>query len=406
MQRTSNRSRRGVTPAAPPPQAAVRLKFHRPSIGPEEEQAVLEVLRSGWLTSGPKTVQFESEFAAYVGAKIGVGVTSCTAALHLGLLAMGIGAGDEVITAPMTFSSTVNVIHHVGAKPVFADVLEDTLTIDPKSLADRITRKTKAVIPIHFAGHACEMDEIRKIAAKKKLRILWDAAHAIETHYRGKPVGGASDATAYSFYATKNLTTGEGGMLTTDDAKLADQVKILRLHGMSRDAWKRYGEQGYKHWDTLEPGWKYNMFDLQAAVGLAQLGKLEKWLVRRKQICQEYDRRFAGIPEIRVLGVRPYGRSAYHVYPLAIRTEMLKRDRDQLLQDVQALGVGVGIHFRAVHLHEYYRKHYGFKRGLCPNAEYWSDRTLSIPLYPSMTDEDVKFVADSVLQVVETARRG
>lgn len=389
----------------PPPQSVVKLKFHRPSIGKEEEKAVLEVLRSGWLTSGPKTVQFENEFAAYVGAKHGVGLTSCTAGLHLGLLALGVGRGDDVVTTPMTFSATVNVIHHVGARPVFADVLEDTLTMDPKSLADRLTRRTKAIIPIHFAGHPCEMDEIRKIARKRGIRILWDAAHSVETRYRGKPIGGEADATAYSFYATKNLTTGEGGMLTTNDDEIADRVKILRLHGMSRDAWKRYGEQGYKHWDTLEPGWKYNMFDLQAAVGLAQLGKLERWLVRRREICRDYDRRFAGIPEIRVLGVRPYVRSAYHIYPIAIRTELLCRDRDQLLQDIQARGVGVGIHFRAVHLHEFYRRTGRFKRGLCPRAEYWSDRTLSIPLYPSMTDRDAAYVADAVIAAVDSARR-
>lgn len=384
----------------PPAQKKVALKFHRPMIGAAERRAVDGVLRSGWLTTGEQTVAFEEEFARYVGARHAVGVMSCTAALHLALVAYGVGPGDEVITTPITFSSTLNVIEHVGARPIFADVLPGPQTIDPADVKRRLTPRTKAVIAVHFAGIPARVDELLRVAGRRP--ILWDNAHAIETRYRGRRIGGLPGASAYSFYATKNITTGEGGMLTTDDARLADRVRVLRLHGMSRDAWKRYGESGYKHWDTLVPGYKYNMFDLQAALGRTQLRNIEPMWRRRREIVRRYDRAFARLPEIVTLQVDRRDRSAYHLYPILFRTETLRRSRDELLQEIQSRGIGVGVHFRGIHTHAYYRKKYR-ARGL-PTADYITTRTLTIPLFPAMTDREVRRVIDVVTEVVEAAR--
>jgi len=373
------------------------LPFHRPWFGPEEEKAVIEVLRSGWVTKSQRTVDFERQFAQYTGAKYAVGLNSCTAALHLSLVALGVGPGDEVITTPITFAATVNVIEHVGAKPVFADVLPDDLNIDPAQIAKKITSKTKAVIPVHFLGAPCDMDKIFAPAKKRKLAVIEDAAHAIETEYKGRKVGSlGSSATCFSFYANKNITTGEGGMLTTDDEKIDEKVRILSLHGISRDAWKRYGMEGYRHWDIIYPGFKYNMFDLQAALGIEQLKKIGHFWKRRKQLVERYNAAFSDEPGLKLLGTGPENKHAHYAYVLVIRTEMLKADRDQVMNAVQAEGIGIGIHFRSVPEHPYYRQKYGYKKGSLPNAEYASDRVLSIPLFPAMTDSE----ADSVIQAV------
>ncbi len=379
--------------AAPP---TPMLKFHSAWIDDDDCRAVVEALKSGWITTGPRTGEFETQVAEFVGAKFAVGVTSCTAALHLALLALDIGPGDEVITSPITFLSTVNVIHHVGAKPVFADVHEDTLNLDPAQVAKRITKRTKAVLPVHFAGHPCEMGEILSLAKKRKLRVIQDCAHSLEARFEGRTMGGMGDIACYSFYATKNITSGEGGMLTTNNEKLVQRLRVLRLHGMSRDAWKRYGEQGYKHWDALEAGWKYNMFDLQAALGLSQLKKVDAWWKRRRELVAKYDEAFRDLADVGRLSVRPNVKSAYHIYVL----QSLRKKRDEALNEIQARGVGLGVHFRPVHLMTFYRKHYGFKKGLCPRAEAAGDRVLTLPLYPKMTDEEQRRVIEAVREVL------
>ena len=374
------------------------LPFHQPLIDADDERAVIETLRSGWITTGPKTKAFEAALAEYVGASHCVAVNSCTAALHLALLAIGVGPGDEVITSPITFASTANVIVHCGATPVFADVEPDTFNIDVARLEAAITPKTKAIIPVDFAGQPADLEPIMALARLHKLVVIEDAAHAIGAEYRGKRIGGIADMTCFSFYATKNITCGEGGALTTNNADWAERIAIMALHGISRDAWKRYGTDGYKHWDIIYPGYKYNMFDIQGALALSQLGKLKRFYERRVVLKSRLDAGLRDLPEL-VLPVTHEGLThAYHLYPVVVRTEQLSADRDTIMNAIQAENIGVGVHFRAVHLHPYYEKTFGFQRGAFPNAEYYSDRTVSLPLFPKMTDAD----ADDVVAAVRT----
>ncbi len=382
------------------------LPFHRPWFGAEEERELVATLRSGWVTRGERAEEFEKRFAEYTGAKYAVGLNSCTAALHLSLLSLGIKPGDEVITSPITFASTVNVIEHCGAKPVFADVLPDDLNIDPEQIRKKLSRKTKAILPVHFAGFPCQMDEILSLAKKRGIAVVEDAAHAIETRFQGKKIGVLKSAAAcFSFYATKNITTGEGGMLTTNDPKIEEQVRILSLHGISRDAWKRYGLEGYRHWDILMPGYKYNMFDLQAALGLCQMKKIDTFWKRRKQIVDRYNQAFSDEPALKLLSCSPEHKPAYHLYVLVIRTEMLRADRDQIMNAVQAEGIGIGIHFRSVPEHPYYREKYGYRKGALPIAEYVTERVLSIPLFPAMTDREADEVIAAVKKVIGYYRK-
>ncbi len=382
------------------------LPYHQPLLGAEEEASVLETMRSGWLTTGPKTKLFEKQIADYVGAAHCVALNSCTAALHLALLAVGVGPGDEVITSPITFASTANVIVHCGATPVFADVEPDTFNMAADRFAAAITPKTKAVIPVHLFGQACDMDAINAIARRHGIAVIEDAAHAIGTEYRGQRVGGSGNLTAFSFYATKNITSGgEGGALTTNDAALAERLAIMSLHGISKDAWKRYSTSGYKHWDIIYPGYKYNMFDLQAAIAIPQLARIDAFWNRRVELKAIYDAAFAAVPEILLPAERSYGRHAYHLYPIVVRTEAMTTDRDGIMNAVQAENIGVGVHFRAVHLHPYYVDTWGFRPGMFPNAEYYSDRTISLPLYPKMTDADAGDVVAVVRQVLESHRK-
>lgn len=383
------------------------LPYHQPSLGPDEEASVLATLRSGWITTGPQTKQFEKELAEYVGAKHCIAVNSCTAALHLALKAIGVGPGDEVITSPLTFASTANVVVHCGATPVFADVEPDTFNLSAERFAAAITPRTKAVIPVHLFGQACDMDAISAIAVKHGITVIEDAAHAIGTEYRGRRIGGHGNLTAFSFYATKNITSGgEGGAITTDDPALAEQLAIMSLHGISKDAWKRYSNSGYQHWDIIYPGYKYNMFDLQAAVARPQLKRIDEFWQRRVAIKARFDTAFADVPELVRPAERDYGKHAYHLYPVVVRTEDLTADRDTLMNAIQAANVGIGVHFRAVHLHPYYADTFGFRRGMFPHAEYYSDRTISLPFYPKMSDQDVEDVIAVVRRVIEEHRKG
>jgi dTDP-4-amino-4,6-dideoxygalactose transaminase len=388
-----------------PPVRGSFLPFHRPLIDADDEQAVLDTLRSGWLTTGPKTKRFEAELAAYTAAKHCVAVNSGTAALHLALEAAGVGAGDEVITSPITFASTANVIVHRNATPVFVDVEPDTLTLDPARIEPAVTAKTKAIIPVDFAGHPCDLDSILEIARRHQLVVIEDAAHSLGAEYRGRRVGGIADLTAFSFYATKNITSAEGGALATENDAWAERAGIMALHGISRDAWKRYSDDGYQHWDIIGPGYKYNMPDLAGSLVLSQLGKLDAFRARRVALKARMDAQLRGIAEVGLLGERSDVLHAYHLYPVIVRTEALTADRDVIMHALEKENIGIGVHFRAVHLHPYYTTTFGFRRGMFPRAEYYSDRTISLPLYARMTDQDADDVVAAVHKVFAHFRR-
>lgn len=382
------------------------LPFNLPSLGPEEEHEVLDTLRSGWLTTGPKVKKFEEDFAAYVGAPEALAVNSATAALHLSMVAARIGEGDEVITPSLTFPSAVNEMVHERIKPVLVDIEPDTLNLDVDQVESLITPRTKAIVPVHFSGHPVEQDRLREIADRHGLLVLGDAAHATESRFRGRHVSEWEDATSFSFYATKNLATGEGGMLTSANEALMDRARLLALHGMSRDAWKRYSDEGYKHWDIVCPGFKYNMSDLAACLGIHQLQKLEGFTLRRKAMTERYDAAFADLGDlVQVLVRRDYVDCAYHLYVLVVKSENLRVGRDQVLNEIQAYNIGVGVHFRALHLHPWYMDNFGYQRGLLPKTEYAGDRVISIPLYPGMSDDDQAYVIEVVRHVLQRHAR-
>jgi len=380
------------------------INFNSYSLADEEKRELIDTLDSGWLTTGPKTKKFEEEFARYMHAGYAVGVTSGTAALHLSLLALGIGPGDEVITTPMTFVATVNAILYVQAKPVLVDVEPDTLNIDPEEIKKKITKKTKAIIPVHYAGQPCKMGEIQAIAKEHKLFVVEDACHAIETEYGGKKPGSLSNLACFSFHPIKNMTTGEGGMVTTNDQALADRIRILRLHGMDKTAWRRYEKGQFRHWDMELLGYKYNMTDMQAALGIHQLKKIEGFWKIRKVYAELYDRYFKDEEYIIMLPpAKADSRNAYHLYPVRIKTENLKLTRDEIIDALQAKNIGVGVHFRAIHELAYYRNYFGKGMSALPNAEYASERIISLPLYPKMSRDDVDYVANTVKEVVHSA---
>ncbi|KAF1678102.1 DegT/DnrJ/EryC1/StrS family aminotransferase [Bacillus sp. SKDU12] len=380
------------------------LPYSLPLIGKEEIQEVTETLESGWLSKGPKVQQFEKEFAVFVGAKHAVALNSCTAALFLALKARGIGPGDEVITSPLTFSSTANTIIHTGAAPVFADIDENTLNIDPAKIEAAITPQTKAVVPVHFGGQSCDMDAILAIAQKHGLFVLEDAAHAVYTTYKQRMIGSIGDATAFSFYATKNLATGEGGMLTTDDEKLADHIRVMSLHGMSKAAWNRYSSKGSWYYEVELPGYKMNMFDLQAALGLHQLKRLDDMQKRREEIAGCYQAAFQQIPGLITPFVHDAGRHAWHLYVLQVDEKQAGVTRDEMIMALKdEYNIGASVHFIPVHIHPYYQKQFGFKEADFPIAMNYYKRTLSLPLYPSMSDEDVHDVIEAVRAIVKGA---
>ena len=381
------------------------LPFHQPWIDDAGIKAVTDVLQSGWITRGPRTEEFERAFATYVGSRHAIGLSSCTAGLHLALVALGIGRGDEVITSPITFPATANVIVHQGARPVFADVERATLNLDPARVETKITRRTRAIIPVHFAGHPCRMDALLDLAGRHRLHLVEDAAHAIESWAGERKVGAIGDFTAFSFYATKNLTTAEGGMLTTNNDELAERARILSLHGISRDAWKRYAHDGPLHWETVAPGYKYNMFDVQAALGLSQLERLEEWWTIRAGYVRRYREGLADLPEVELLGEEPGIRHAYHLCVVLLRTERLRVDRERIMTELRAEGIGTGIHFRSLSLHPYYREAFPSPAGDLPVAESVSERLLSLPLYPRMRPNDLDDVLEALRRVIAAHRR-
>lgn len=381
------------------------LPFHQSFIGDEEVKEIIQTLNSGWLTTGLKTKLFEKTFADYIGCKHAIGLNSCTAGLHLSVVVSDISSGDEVITSPVTFPATTNVIIHQNAKPVFVDVEPETLNMNCSEIESKINNNTKAIMPVHFAGHPCDMDTIMALAQKHNLTVIEDAAHALESKYQDKKVGSTGNLTSFSFYATKNITTGEGGMLTTNDDKLAEKLRILSLHGISKNAWERYGKDGFQHWELLMPGYKYNMFDLQASLGIHQIKKVESFLSRRVQIVKKYNDAFEKIEEIQLLKPEPNIKHAHHLYVIVIKIENLKVSRDEVLNEIQKRGIGVAVHFRSLHLQHYFKQHFNYKKGMFPQAEYLSDRVISLPLYPKMTDEDVSRVIETVLGVLHSFRQ-
>jgi dTDP-4-amino-4,6-dideoxygalactose transaminase len=381
------------------------LPFALPMLGEAEIEGVLECLRSGWLTTGPKTKQFEQEFAAYVGAKHALAVNSCTAALHLGLEALGVGAGDEVITTPMTFTATAAVIEHLNARPVFVDVEPQTLNLDVRKLEERITPRTKAILPVHFAGQACDMTPLLELARKRGLPVIEDAAHAIPTRYQGRLIGTFGDLTCFSFYATKNITTGEGGMITTDRDDLADRVRLMHLHGMSRDAWKRYTESGSWAYEILAPGFKYNLGDVASAIGIPQLRSCETFHARRREIARRYSEAFKGLPGVSVPVVADDASHAWHLYVIQVDGAVLSIGRDEFIREMMARKVGVSVHFIPLHIQPYYRDKYGLKPTDYPNAYAAYQRILSLPIYARMSDADVDDVIAAVRDIAESSQR-
>jgi dTDP-4-amino-4,6-dideoxygalactose transaminase len=380
------------------------LLFAPPSVGEEEIAEVSDTLRSPWITTGPKTRRFEREFAEYLGAPEALALNSCTAALHTALVCLGVGPGDEVITTPLTFAATVNVIEHVGARPVLADVAPDTLNIDPARIEAALTARTKAIMPVHYAGHPADLDAIRAVAGARSIPIVEDAAHALPAAWRGERIGGGPGLVAFSFYATKNLTTAEGGMLTGDPA-LLERARVVSLHGMDRDAWARYAKGGTWRYEVVYPGFKYNMTDLQASIGLRQLEKLDGFHARRRAVAARYTRAFVDVEGLEVPPDQPCVEHGWHLYVLRLRPEALRIDRDRFIDALTARNVGTSVHFIPIHLHPYYRDKYGYAPGDFPVTLGNFQRMLSLPLHPRLTDDDVADVIQAVLDVVQSHRR-
>jgi dTDP-4-amino-4,6-dideoxygalactose transaminase len=381
------------------------LQFSRPDIGQDEIDEVVDTLRSGWLTSGPKVQAFEAAFREITGASHAVALSSATAGLHLALLGAGIGPGDEVITTPFTFAATVNVILHVGATPVLADIGED-YNIDPAQVERRITPRTRAVLPVHYSGQPCRMDELLALARSHGLRVIEDAAHALGAAYHGRPVGVLSDAAVFSFYVIKSITTGQGGMLTTDDEQLAERVRLLSLHGLSRGAWSRYSAGGSWAYQVLAPGFNYVMTDIQAAIGIHQLRRVDEFQARRTHLAGEYERLFADVPEV----IRPPVRDddlvhPWHLYPVRLDPDRLAISRDDFIEELRQRGIGTSVHFIPVHLHPYFREALGVGPGDFPVSEQVFAGLISLPLYPRMEDSDVARVVAAVREIIGTGRR-
>ncbi len=387
---------------------AAFLPYALPSIGEEEIAEVVDSLRSGWLTSGPKVRRLEGELAAYLGARHALAVSSCTAALHIALTALGIGPGDEVVVPTMTFCSTANVVVHLGARPVLVDVGPD-LNVTPEAIEAALTPHTRAIVPVHYGGQPCDLEAIHALAARHGLPIVEDAAHAIGARYRDQKIG--SDAlaaprsiTCFSFYAIKNMTTGEGGAIATADDGLAETMRLLTLHGMSRDAWKRYSGSGSWYYEVVLPGYKDNMTDIQAALGIHQLQKLEGFIETRRRYARLYDEAFVDLPEVKVPIVRPGRCHVYHLYPILLSLERLAIDRAQFIEELRARGIGTSVHFVPVHLHPFYARQFGYRPGDLPCAEALYSRLISLPLYPAMSVTDVADVIHAVGDVVRAFR--
>jgi perosamine synthetase len=374
-------------------------------VGEEEAQAAAEVVRSGWLTMGPKTIEFERQFASYVGAKHAIGVNSCTAGLHIALEAIGLRQGDEVLVPTTTFTATAEVVVYFKAIPVLVDVDPITLCIDPVDAERKITSKTRAILPVHFAGQPCDMDRIQELASQHRLEIVEDAAHSLPASFRGTPVGAISKLTAFSFYATKTMTTGEGGMVTTNDDALAARMRIMRLHGIGRDAWKRYSSEGSWFYEVLSAGFKYNLTDIQSAIGLVQLAKCTEMRNLREQVARQYSEAFSQCDLLQIPTVLEDRESAWHLYVLRLNLDRLRIGRDQVIEQLKQRGIGTSVHFIPLHLHPYYRETYHYRETDLPIATAEYHRSFSLPIYPGMSSDQIAYVIEQVLAVVMSNRK-
>ncbi|HEC66943.1 MAG TPA: DegT/DnrJ/EryC1/StrS aminotransferase family protein [bacterium] len=384
------------------------LPFHRPYIAENEIQEVIDTLRSGWLTTGPKTKQFEKEFASYIGSKHAIAVNSGTAALHLALDASGLKEGDEVILPTMTFAATAEVVIYFRAKPVLVDCRKDTFNIDVEEVEEYLNKnpsKVRAIIPVHIAGQPCEMNRIIEIAKRFNLKVIEDAAHAFPSKYKERVIGRISDITAFSFYVTKTITTGEGGMVTTDDDEYAEMMRIMSLHGVSKDAWKRYTSEGSWYYEILRAGYKYNMTDIASAIGIHQLRKCDLLYEKRKEIAETYTKVFERVEEVQEPVVKPYIQHAWHLYIIQLNLEKLSIDRAKFIQEMKDRNIGTSVHFIPLHMHPYYRDRFGYKPEDFPNAKYVYERIISLPIYPSMGQEDVQDVIWAVKDIVAKYRK-
>lgn len=382
------------------------LPFSTPTIEDAEINEVVDSLRSGWITTGPKVKRFEEAFRTYVGAPFAIPLSSATAGLHLTLLALGIKDGDEIITTPMTFASTVSMIILCGGTPVLVDIEPGTLNIDVALIRERITPRTRAIIPVHFAGQACDMDPLFALAREFNLTIIEDAAHAVGTEYKGRRIGSLESISIFSFHPNKNITTGEGGMVCTADENLAEEVSLMKFHGISREAWKRIAASGTPNYDILLPGFKYNMMDIQAAIGIHQLPKLDGFIDLRRAIAEYYNRELADVAELALPRYAPYQqRHAWHLYTPLVRIEKLTIDRDRFMEELKKHNIGSGLHYKAIHHHAWYREHLPVADQELPNASYASERILSLPLFPKMSMDDARDVVTAVKQVIAEYRR-
>jgi dTDP-4-amino-4,6-dideoxygalactose transaminase len=373
------------------------LPFCQPSISEEEIEEVSEVLRSGWLTSGPKVIEFEEHFKEYIGCDEAIATNSCTAGLHLSLLALDIGKGNEVITTPLTFASTANVVVNVGASPILVDIEKETLNIDPEKILDATSNDTRAIMPVHYAGNPCDLKRTMRIADEKGIEIIEDAAHAVGAMYGKKMIGTIGKTTSFSFYATKNMTTGEGGMVTTNDGDLAERIRILRVHGMDRDAWKRYDKGGNWYYEVKYAGHKYNMTDVQAALGLVQLRKLEEYNAKRLEMAEYLTRRLQGVSNVEIPSTTEDAERVWHLYPILIEIESLQIDRDEFIKAMLSENIGVSVHFIPIYRHPFYQKSFNFKKEDFPVSEWAYERLVSLPIYPMMKKDDL----DDVLIATE-----
>ncbi|NHN29395.1 DegT/DnrJ/EryC1/StrS family aminotransferase [Paenibacillus agricola] len=382
----------------------LRIPYALPLIEDREIKEVIDTLQSNWLSRGPKTLEFERKFAASVNSPHAIGLNSCTAGLHLALLAYGVGPGDEVITTPYTFIATVNTIIHCGGTPVFVDIDPITMNINADLLEQAVTSRTKAIIPVHFAGLPCEMDKIQQIAERYQLKIIEDAAHAVHTEYKGRKIGSIGDVTCFSFYATKNLTTGEGGMVTSKDEEIADRIRVLSLHGMDKNAWNRYSEKGSWYYEVQEPGFKYNMTDMQAALGLVQLGKLAYMQELRELYAAMYNSAFSRNEALILPADSSEHRHAWHLYVIRLKEELLNISRAEMIEQLQEAGIGTSVHFIPVPHHPYYRR-LGFAMEDYPETKRAYEAAISLPLYPGMAVEEVNYVIFHVTRLLAAHRR-
>lgn len=384
---------------------AVFLPFSRPSISQEDIDGVVEVLKSGWITTGPKNAAFEEAFREYTGAAHACALASGTAGMHLVLMARGIGEGDEVITPSMTWGSTINLITLLGAKPVFVDIDRRTLMVTPELVKNALTEKTRAIIPVHYGGAPVDLEPLREIASQNDLFLIEDAAHALGTKYKDRMIGSTGTA-VFSFHPIKNITTGEGGMIVSDDEGLVEKTRLLKFHGLAKDAWQRYSRRGSLQVEIITPGYKYNMTDIQATLGLTQLVRVDEMNRQRSELADLYDRRLAGIEEILHPRSPEYPHlHSHHLYIVLLDIDRLSVSRDEFLEELKKRNIGTGIHFRAVHTQEYYRTVAGYGPGLLPETEWVSDRLFSLPLFPEMDESDVEDVARAIKDILSAARK-